>query len=217
MFGSIRIDRASPLPPRRQLAAQIRALIAAGRLPAGERLPSVRALAARLKLNYNTVAASYRGLAESGHLELRRGAGTRVAGGDRRAEGASRPVTLASQLAVAVRRRGLDPRDIGRLLLEGEWSAAPIPRVALVSTRKHPNELQDSFISVTGAGHGLELHAFDLAAFDPQREWDLIITDPETLRLAQRGAAQPAGRAVPALAERPEYRRHYLELAAGAD
>lgn len=217
MLETLRIDRYSSLPPRRQLAGQIRALIDTGRIRSGERLPSVRWLAAHLQLNYNTVAAAYRGLADSGHLDLRRGAGTRVRWRPPQGSRAALPVALAGQVAQTARRHGHDPAEVGRLLIEGQWPAAPPPRVAVVSTGTPADELAHSFTVLTGSAGAMVLHAFDLASFDPQGGWDLVITDPGTLGLAQRGAAQPAGRAAPALAQSAEYRRHYLELAVGAD
>ena len=69
--------RAGPSIPE-QIAAQIDLKILSGELMAGARLPSVRALARRLKVHSNTVSAAYRRLGEQGRLELRRGSGVFV-------------------------------------------------------------------------------------------------------------------------------------------
>src|SRR5215210_3825900 len=55
--------------------------IAGGELPAGERLPTVRAAAARWGVNANTVARAYAELAARGLVAGRAGGGTRVTGG----------------------------------------------------------------------------------------------------------------------------------------
>jgi GntR family transcriptional regulator len=61
-----------------QIVNQIKYLIAAGRLNAGEELPPIRVLAERLIINPNTVARAYRELESKGIVEKRRTAGTYV-------------------------------------------------------------------------------------------------------------------------------------------
>ena len=67
------------MPITRQIAAQIRAQCASGALQPGERLPSVRALAAELAVNQNTILRVYERLTAEGLLERRHGDGTFVA------------------------------------------------------------------------------------------------------------------------------------------
>lgn len=177
-------------------------------------MPSVRALARELQLNYNTVAGAYRDLAGSGRLVVLRGAGTRVG---KRPERAPAVADLAARTALAARRQGLDPAAVGELLLAGALPPRN-PEVALVVSRADlASELSTAFTVLTGGDPPIQPRTFDLPAFDPGQDWDLIVTDAETIRLAQQGAAQLAGRAAPALAQSPAYRHHYLELAAGAD
>jgi GntR family transcriptional regulator/MocR family aminotransferase len=67
--------------PRRQaVVAAIRQAVRDGRLPPGARLPSTRVLAADLGLARGTVTAAYDELAVQGHLLIRPGSGTVVAG-----------------------------------------------------------------------------------------------------------------------------------------
>ncbi len=73
------VDPQAPSPLYRQIAAQVRRFVAAGHLHPGERLPSVRTLAARHGLNPMTVSRAYATLVEEGVLERRRGAGVHVA------------------------------------------------------------------------------------------------------------------------------------------
>lgn len=74
----LRIDPASTVPVYAQIVAQLRALLVAGRLPPGRRLPPVRQLALDLGVHHNTVALAYRALADEGWLDLRRGRGAVV-------------------------------------------------------------------------------------------------------------------------------------------
>jgi len=66
------------MPITRQIAAQIRAQCASGTLQPGQRLPSVRALAAELAVNQNTILRVYERLTSEGLIERRHGEGTFV-------------------------------------------------------------------------------------------------------------------------------------------
>ena len=70
--------QAAPGPLYRRLAAAIAAAVAAGRLPAGSRLPAERPLAAALAVSRTTVIGAYDLMREEGWVESRRGSGTRV-------------------------------------------------------------------------------------------------------------------------------------------
>lgn len=82
-----RIDSRSPTPIYAQIAERVRVAVAAGELSAGDSLPSVRALAARLRVNPATVVQAYRDLSQEGIVEMRQGAGSFIAavGTERRA------------------------------------------------------------------------------------------------------------------------------------
>ncbi|SJN12182.1 Transcriptional regulator, GntR family [Leucobacter sp. 7(1)] len=73
-----RSDPALPDPPYQQLRAHVLNGIRAGSILPGERLPTVRALAAATGLAANTVASAYRALEEDGIAEGRGRAGTFV-------------------------------------------------------------------------------------------------------------------------------------------
>jgi GntR family transcriptional regulator len=75
----ITVDPSQSVPPYIQIRDQIADLVSTGELAAGTRLPPVRQLAADLGLATGTVARAYQDLESTGHLETRRGAGTRVA------------------------------------------------------------------------------------------------------------------------------------------
>ena len=65
-------------PLHRQLCDQLRELILEGAIPAGSRLPSIRAFAGELAISRNTVITALDQLAAEGLLESRRGSGTHV-------------------------------------------------------------------------------------------------------------------------------------------
>jgi GntR family transcriptional regulator len=69
------IDPSSGLPVYRQIMDQVRRMIVAGRLAPGDRLPSIRELAATLQINALTVGKAYGELEHDGAIEMRRGLG----------------------------------------------------------------------------------------------------------------------------------------------
>ncbi|MFG6401917.1 GntR family transcriptional regulator [Microbacterium sp. P04] len=71
----IRVDPTSEVPLFEQLAASVRADVAAGRLTPGDRLPSAREVAAALEVNLHTVLHAYQDLRGEGLIDLRRGRG----------------------------------------------------------------------------------------------------------------------------------------------
>lgn len=73
------IDQRSSVPIYRQLVDGIREATARGILPVGEKLPSVRELAARIAINPNTIGKAYQELEREGVIESLRGRGTFVA------------------------------------------------------------------------------------------------------------------------------------------
>ncbi len=74
-----RIDPAGPEPIFAQIVAMVKRAAASGKLAPGDRLPTVRELAAELVVNPNTVARAYQMLEAEGVTTSRRGAGTVIA------------------------------------------------------------------------------------------------------------------------------------------
>ena len=70
---NILLSKDSDVPLRQQLAEQIVSLITTGRLRAGQQLPSVRALARRVKVHHNTVSGAYKDLVRRDWLTRQRG------------------------------------------------------------------------------------------------------------------------------------------------
>jgi GntR family transcriptional regulator len=110
-----RIDARSPTPLYAQIAGRLRIAIAAGELRPGEGLPSVRELAAKLRINPATVVQAYRDLETEGFVETRHGAGSfvREVAPDRRAREKSAEARRVVRAALAdAARLGLTPKDL---------------------------------------------------------------------------------------------------------
>ena len=74
----ITIDESDRRPVYRQVADEIKGLIARGELREGMALPPVRQVADDLGVNLNTIAAAYRELQKEGLLKVRHGSGALV-------------------------------------------------------------------------------------------------------------------------------------------
>ncbi|MBU0611564.1 MAG: GntR family transcriptional regulator [Armatimonadetes bacterium] len=72
------LDSRSGAPIYLQIKEQMRLAVATGAIRAGEQLPTVRDLAAELRINPNTIARVYRELQAEGLLVSRQGSGTFV-------------------------------------------------------------------------------------------------------------------------------------------
>lgn len=69
----INIDLHSQTPLYEQIKTALKGLVRKGLLRPGDAAPSIRTLAARLKVNPNTVARAYRELSVEGFFESKRG------------------------------------------------------------------------------------------------------------------------------------------------
>jgi GntR family transcriptional regulator len=72
------VSSASAVPTYMQLVEQVRRALRLGRLEPGDRLPTVREVAAAVAVNPNTVLKAYRELEHEGLVEGRPGQGTYV-------------------------------------------------------------------------------------------------------------------------------------------
>jgi len=117
MQRALRVDPRDATPIWRQIEEGLRRLVASGALAPGTGVPSVREMAADLRINPATVAKAYQRLTDAGVLAVRRGEGTFVAEfppslpkgerGRTLAEGAVRYASLAATLG-AGREEALD-------------------------------------------------------------------------------------------------------------
>ena len=74
----LQIDFRSGLPIYTQIVNQVQSQIASGFLKPGDQLPTVRALAEELRVNFNTVARAYRILDEARIISTQQGRGTYI-------------------------------------------------------------------------------------------------------------------------------------------
>ncbi len=100
------VDHKSGVPIYLQLVGEIRRSIDEGGIGAGDRLPTVRALAQALKIAPNTVVRAYAELQQMGLLESRPGVGTVVAEGAGSATREERIEAFHGRLAALVRDAG---------------------------------------------------------------------------------------------------------------
>jgi GntR family transcriptional regulator len=76
---SFQLDAHSGVPVYRQLIDQVQGALAAGRLKAGDQLPTIRQVAVDLAINPNTVTRAYREMEIRDMLETQQGTGTFIA------------------------------------------------------------------------------------------------------------------------------------------
>jgi GntR family transcriptional regulator len=72
----LEIDFRSGLPIYTQIVNQVQTQVASGALQPGDQLPTVRALAEDLRVNFNTIARAYRILDEARIISTQQGRGT---------------------------------------------------------------------------------------------------------------------------------------------
>ena len=75
----IQVDFESGVPIYMQLVDRIKQMVASGQLQPGQQLPTIRQLAADLRINYNTVGRAYTLLDQEGVISTQQGRGTYIA------------------------------------------------------------------------------------------------------------------------------------------
>ena len=127
------VDLRSKVPIYIQIVEQVKQLVATGALQPGDQLPTVRQLAADLRVNFNTVARAYRLLDEAGLISTQQGRGTYVLG--------TPPEPMRGRLRVAAveglvrsfladaARLGLTPDEVAEMtsVMIGQWRQHGMP------------------------------------------------------------------------------------------
>ncbi len=188
----------------RQLAARLSSAMATGALGPGERLPSVRVLAAREKVSVATAMAAYRHLENQRLVEARPKSGFYVR---------PRPLRLREPVTGQSGRERPAPVGVNRLVMEileashdpgvvalaaacpspDLFPAARLQRMLAARARRRPESLS-SYQMVAGAPtlqHQIARRAFDCGCdLDPDA---LVITNGcmEALNLALRAVTKP--------------------------
>jgi GntR family transcriptional regulator len=131
---SFRLDFHSGLPAYLQIVRQVQHHVSTARLRPGDQLPTVRGLALRLGVNFNTVARAYRMLHRAGVVSTQRGRGTYVSAHP------AAPLTRAPRITNAVdalaalyiaeaRRRNFSEAQIAAMVarrLKAPVTASPV-------------------------------------------------------------------------------------------
>jgi GntR family transcriptional regulator len=115
----IRVQPGLGVPIYLQIESQVKHAIAAGALKLDDALPSVRKLAAELRINPNTVARAYQNLERDGILRTVPGGGCYVSSqspGLMKSEKLRRLRPMATQLAVEARQLRLARAELLQLL-----------------------------------------------------------------------------------------------------
>jgi len=97
----IRIEPSSSVPIYRQIIDQIRYQVVTGVLTEGDKVPSVRELAATLAVNQNTILKVYNELCRQNVLKIERGDGTYVSSSKQSISVAERKKAVANVLREA--------------------------------------------------------------------------------------------------------------------
>ncbi len=117
----LRVNASLGVPIYLQVESQVKHAVASGILKQGDALPSVRKLAADLRVNPNTIARAYQNLERDGIVRSVPGGGTYVANsgsGLLKSEKLRRLRPLARQLAVEAAQLRLSPEEVLDLLEE---------------------------------------------------------------------------------------------------
>jgi GntR family transcriptional regulator len=112
----INLNPADERPLYQQIVDEVRRGLVLGTLAPEDPLPSVRALAAELRVNPNTVQQAYRELERAGIIYSRRGQGTFVAapGGGERDQLLH---DVAERALKDARRYGIEPDELAEAIL----------------------------------------------------------------------------------------------------
>ena len=113
-----RLDLHSGVPVYRQIIDQILGGMAAGALPPGFQIPTVRQVAVDLSINPNTVMRAYRELEIRGVLETQQGTGTFISNQKVKRDDVERRRQLSQLAADFVSRAGAAGFTVAELLEE---------------------------------------------------------------------------------------------------
>lgn len=116
----LQLDFRSGVPIYLQIVDQIKQMLISGELKPEDQLPTVRQLAAELRVNFNTIARAYRILDEAGLISTQQGRGTYILSGpDQQAVEYIREQTLEEltrQYLSQAQKYGCSAEDIRRIL-----------------------------------------------------------------------------------------------------
>ena len=123
----IQVDFNSGEPVTRQVVAQIKWMVASGRLDPGAKLPSIRELAGQLKVNPTTVTRIYSELAAAEVIVLKQGQGAFVSmqpASVNRKQARKQVAELVRRMLAEGVRAGMTRADIQQLI-DAEMNKLP--------------------------------------------------------------------------------------------
>jgi len=126
------LDFQSREPIYSQVVEQVKQLVATGHLKPGDQLPTVRQLAADLRVNFNTIARAYRSLHDEGVISTQQGRGTYIleqplpATSEQRKLRRAKLAELTERFLTELERLGYEPDEI-RKSVEGHLASRTHP------------------------------------------------------------------------------------------
>jgi GntR family transcriptional regulator len=124
----LRIATGDGTPIYRQIASQIKYLVASGRLALGDEIPPIRVLAHQLLVNPNTVARAYLELEHEGVVQKRHGSGTFISDAGSPLARKDRHKIISERvdaLLAEARHLEVEPQELLRLIKERSQSIQP--------------------------------------------------------------------------------------------
>jgi GntR family transcriptional regulator len=122
VIENIHLDFRSGTSIYTQIVEQVKQQVVSGELKPGDQLPTVRALALELRVNFNTVARAYRLLDEAGIISTQQGRGTYILEipPPERTDKLRRQAleALTRDYLSEAHRLGCSPDEIGKILKE---------------------------------------------------------------------------------------------------
>ena len=121
-LSKLRVDLTIHTPAYLQIIGEIKQAIANGELKPGDQLPTVRQLAADLRINFNTVARAYRLLDEEGVISTQHGRGTYIldtpSGRDMKRLRQQQIIVLGEHYVEEAEKLGFEPEEVRKLIEE---------------------------------------------------------------------------------------------------
>ncbi len=115
----LRLDFHEKEPIYLQIVEQVKSMVASGLLKPGSQLPTVREVAADLRINFNTAARAYRMLHEEGIISTQQGRGTYVLEAPPAAESKrlkrDRLQAMVEGLLEEAKRFGFAPEEVNKV------------------------------------------------------------------------------------------------------
>ena len=152
------------------VVGQIQGFVRQGILKPGDRLPSEREMAERLKVSRSSIREAIRTMELQGLVESRPGAGTYI-----RAESLDALISIISSSVDRIKNSAKDIHEI-RCLLEPEVAALAVERATEDDLKRIVEAIEDQERQIAGGHTGIEADtAFHFAVAQSTQNWGLLI------------------------------------------